>query len=89
MTYFVCCLCSATACMCWLQRFYVSKSVGTSSWRDRKADRVKSERAMESARIAAELEPRMLEPQVVGCVPVCRPIRGATPRRFAFYQGLA
>jgi hypothetical protein len=46
-------------------------------------------RARESARIAAGLEPLMREPQVVGLVPRRRPIRGATPRRFAFYQGLA
>jgi hypothetical protein len=46
-------------------------------------------RARESARIAARIEPLMREPQVLGFVPRRRPIRGATPRRFAFYQGLA
>lgn len=42
-----------------------------------------------SAKIASELEPSMREPQVVGLAPMRRLARGATPQRFAYYQGAA
>lgn len=47
------------------------------------------ERTKESARNAARLVPKMLKPQVVGHIPLRRPIRRATPAKFSFYQGTA
>jgi hypothetical protein len=90
------CTCDFTACQCIDEARSLANALGYDPrrreavwWEPEGAppSEIRRQRASESLAIACRMQPLLREPQVIGHVPRRRLARGATPRRFAYYQG--
>lgn len=88
------CECTATVCECIDEARSLANALGYEPRREVRffeesaaPSEMRRQRACESLTIACRMQPLLREPQVIGHVPRRRLARGATPRRFAYYQG--